>query len=98
MAPLAGRDQPTQEGQPQHDLLQVVRAGRHVEAEGPAQGVGEGQDGGREQGGDQEAVLQAPHRQAGRGGGRRGEGALDQARLGRHFPAAAPRCLRNSSR
>ena len=98
MAVLAGRHEPAQERQPQHDLLEVVGAGRHVDAEGPAQGVGEGQKGGGEQGGDQEAVLQPPHRPAGRGGGRRGEGTLDQALLGRHFPAAAPRCFRNSSR
>ena len=100
MAVLAGRDEAAQERQPQHDLLQVVGAGRHVDAEGPPERVGEGQEGGGEQGDDQEAVLQPAHGPADRGRGRRGEGAFDRARapLGRHFPAAAPRCFRYSSR
>ena len=100
MAVLAGRDEAAEERQPEHDLLEVVGAGRHVDAEGPAQGVGEGQERRREQGGDQEPVLQPAHRPAGRGRGRRGEGAFGRTRapLGRHFPAAAPRCFRNSSR
>ena len=98
MPALAGRDEAAQERQPQHDLLQVVGAGGHVDAEGPAQGVGQGKKRRCEQGDDQEAVLQPAQRPAGRGRGRRGEGAFGRAPLGRHFPAAAPRCFRNSSR
>ena len=43
VAVLAGRHEPAQEREPEDDLLEVVGAGGHVETEGPAQGVGEGQ-------------------------------------------------------
>ena len=100
MPVLAGRDQAAEEREPQHELLQVVGPGGHEEAERAAEGVGQGQERGDEEGQDQEAVLQVAHDPADRGRRRRGERALDRARLrlGRHFPAAAPRCFRYSSR
>ncbi len=97
---LACGDQAAEERQPQHELLQVVGPGGHVEAERPAEGVGEGQERGGEERHDEEAVLQVAHHPADRGRRGRGERAFDRARLclGRHFPAAAPRCFRYSSR
>ncbi len=100
MTVLAGRDQAAEERQPEHDLLEVVGAGGHVEAEGSPERVGEGKKGRGEEGEDQEGVLQAPRAPAEPRRGRAREVALDRApgRLGRHFPAAAPRCFRYSSR
>ena len=71
----------------------TVTASAAAVIQGPGDRPGEVAD-------DQEAVLQAAHGPADCGRGRRREGAFDRppAPLGRHFPAAAPRCFRYSSR
>ncbi len=98
MAPLAGRHEAAEEGEPEHELLQVVGAGGHVEPEGAPEGVRQGQGGRRQERRDQQAVLDPADEPAGERGGRRGQRPLGGGGLAGHFPAGAPRCLRYSSR
>ena len=113
VAPLARRDETAQEREPEHHLLQVVGARGNVHAERPAQRVDEREERGRGERGDQQPVLERADRASGSPGGGRRERAVQGRvlrgfvrgaaargpglRLRAHF-AAAPRCLRYSSR